>query len=106
MAKYYEAKAFVSYRNFSKIRQLTVKDGALSGFETEIDVLKCMADLQKNQKMDADFMEKIILKSPDLSYKIASLKKLKATVLKKYIKSFAKSLKTAYKKRIINHRKT
>ena len=36
-----------------------------------------MSDLYKNQKLDSDFIENVILKSPDLQYKIISLKRLK-----------------------------
>ena len=36
-----------------------------------------MSDLYKNQKLDSDFIEDVILKSPDLQYKIISLKRLK-----------------------------
>lgn len=49
--------ALVAYRNFSKAQKLTPEDGALSGFESEIEVLKCMSDLYKNQKLDSDFIE-------------------------------------------------
>ena len=98
--------ALVAYRNFSKAQKLTPEDGALSGFESEIEVLKCMSDLYKNQKLDSDFIEGlgrenrsnldsnrnfennqkfqfdvpmkgVIMKSPDLKYKINSLKRLK-----------------------------
>ena len=96
--------ALVAYRNFSKAQKLTPADGALSGFESEIEVLKCMSDLYKNQKLDSDFIEGlghenpskkteiskknqkfqfdvpmkgVIMKSPDLKYKINSLKRLK-----------------------------
>ena len=92
--------ALVTYRNFSKVQKLTPEDAALSGFESEIEVLKCISDLHKNQKLDSDFIEGsahkiskiqklhlmkkfhvptkgVILKSPDLKYKINSLKRLK-----------------------------
>ena len=49
--------ALVAYRNFSKAQKLTPEDGALSGFESEIEVLKCMSDLYKNQKLDSNFIE-------------------------------------------------
>ena len=49
--------ALVAYRNFSKAQKLTPADGALSGFESEIEVLKCMSDLYKNQKLDSNFIE-------------------------------------------------
>ena len=49
--------ALVAYRNFSKAQKLNPEDGALSGFESEIEVLKCMSDLYKNQKLDSDFIE-------------------------------------------------
>ena len=56
--------ALVAYRNFSKAQKLTPEDGTLSGFESEIEVLKCMSDLYKNQKLDSDFIEGLGSENP------------------------------------------
>jgi len=56
--------ALVAYRNFSKAQKLTPEDGVLSGFESEIEVLKCMSDLYKNQKLDSDFIEGLGAENP------------------------------------------